>query len=402
MSDQPTTVFLEPFLHVDMDAFYVEVERLRDPSLRGRQVVVGGAGPRGVVAAASYEARRRGVHSAMPMVEARRRCPNGYVIPPDHARYSAVSDEVFAVLHSFTPLVEALSIDEAFLDVSGLRLHYRTPEDVGHAIRRAIREQIGIPASIGIAATKFLAKLASEKAKPDGLLSIEHGYELDFLHPLPVSDLWGVGESTRAGLATLGVTTVGALAVTPLPLLASRVGQANAAHLASLARGIDPRSVVIDVSARSISVEETFPVDLTIRAEVEEELLRLCDRLAARLRRAGMKGRTVTLKVRFADFTTITRSATRAEAIWRRPDLLDEAGRLLDRARVGGRSVRLLGVGVSHLDGPGDAEQMSLDHPTVDAVAEAAEEVRRRFGDGSVIPARLAPRRRIEGPQGER
>ncbi|RPI21005.1 MAG: DNA polymerase IV, partial [Actinobacteria bacterium] len=276
------------------------------------------------------------------------------------------------------------------------------PEDVAHAIRGAIRERVGIPASIGIASTKFLAKLASEKAKPDGLLKIEHGSELAFLHPLPVSDLWGVGESTRAGLETLGVRTIAELAAVPLSLLESRVGHANAAHLAALARGFDPRPVVVDASARSISVEETYPADLATREAVAEELLRLCDRLAVRLRRAGTGGRTVTLKVRFSDFTTITRSSTREEAIWLRPDLWDEARRLLDRARVGGRSVRLLGIGVFHLAAAGEPEQLSMGQATVDAVVEAAEEVRRRFGDDSVIPARLVSGRPRHRPQGDR
>jgi DNA polymerase-4 len=375
-----------------MDAFYVEVERLRDPGLRGRAVVVGGAGPRGVVAAASYEARRRGVHSAMPMVEARRRCPSAVAVPPDHARYAEVSDEVSTVLRSFTPLVEALSIDEAFLDVSGLRHHYTDTEAVGHAIRAAIRDQVGIPASIGIASTKFIAKLASEKAKPDGLLRVPYGGELAFLHPLPVADLWGVGEATRAELEALGVATIGELAATPRAMLEARIGAAAAAHLADLAMGIDPRPVVTDTQARSISVEETFPVDLTTRDAIERELLSLCDRLAGRLRRADTMGRTVSLKVRFADFTTITRSVSRRDALWRRPELWEEARTLLDRARVGGRSVRLLGIGVSHLVGSGVAEQLAMERRAVDAVADAAEEVRRRFGDGALIPARLAPR----------
>ena len=300
--------FAERFLHVDMDAFFVEVERLRSADLRGRAVIVGGLGPRGVVASASYEARNRGVRSAMPMIEARRRCPHARFVTPDHRRYRAVSDEVFAVLRSFTPEVEALSIDEAFLDIAGLRLHYQEPAAVGTAIRQRIREEIGIPSSVGIASSKFVAKTASGKAKPDGIRVIAAGAELAFLHPLPISDLWGVGAVTQAALASLGIATIGDLATTPSVTLQRHLGQTVGAQLAALARAEDDRPVVTDSSARSISVEETYPDDLTTSEAIERELLRLCDRLAARLHRSGLGGRTVTLKVRFEDFTTVSRS----------------------------------------------------------------------------------------------
>lgn len=382
--------FREPFLHVDMDAFFVEVERLRDPSLTGRPIVVGGSGPRGVVASASYEARSRGVRSAMPGAEARRRCPNVIFVPPDHRRYAAVSADVFSVLRSFTPLIEGLSIDEAFLDVSGLRLHFPSSEDVGHAIRTKIREEVGLPASVGVAGTKSIAKLASGKAKPNGLLRIPAGSEIEFLHPLPISDLWGVGPVTEATLAELGVLTIGDLAEIPPGLLEQRVGGANTTHLSALARGEDPREVIVGSAARSISVEETYPVDLVDRDAVERQLLRLCDRLAGRLHRAGARGRSATLKVRFDDFTTVTRSVTLREPIWRLPDIWDSALRLLTRARLGGRPVRLLGVGVAHLVEAADPEQLSMAHPDRDAVSEAAEVARSRFGDGAVVPARLA------------
>jgi DNA polymerase-4 len=381
--------FAERFLHVDMDAFFVEVERLHDAELRGRAVVVGGLGPRGVVASASYEARRRGVRSAMPMAEARRRAPQARFVAPSHDRYAAVSDEVFTVLRRFTPLVESLSIDEAFLDIAGLRLHYETPAAVGAVIRHGIRSDVGIPSSVGIATSKFIAKTASEKAKPDGMRVIAAGEELAFLHPLPIGDLWGVGEATQAALESLGVATIGDLAVTSEVTLRRRLGPAVGGHLAALARGEDDRFVTPEASARSISVEETYPQDVSATEAVERELLRLCDRLAGRLRRSGYGGKTITLKVRFADFTTVTRSGTVPDPLFRRPDLWEEGRKLLGRARPDERPIRLLGVGVSGLVGIAEPEQLSLTHRERDRVADAAEKVRSRFGDRAVMPARL-------------
>ena len=381
--------FAEPFLHVDMDAFFVEVERLHDPSLIGKPVVVGGGGPRGVVAAASYESRAYGVHSAMPMVEARRRCPHAVIVPPHHDRYGAMSRRVFDVLRSFTPLVEGLSVDEAFLDIGGLRLHYDAPEDVGQAIRGRIRRDLGLPASVGVAPNKFLAKLASEDAKPDGLFVVRKGAELDYLHPLPVRRLWGVGEATYAALEALGVATVGDLAALPPAMVEQRLGRAVGQHLATLAQGIDTRPIVTDGDAKSISAEATYDTDLVDEEAVERALLRHCDRVSARLRRQGLAGRTVTLKLRFGDFTTVTRSLTTRVPVEHTPDLWDAARALLAKVDLAGRGVRLLGIGVGSLEPGASPRQLSMEHPSRDAVAEAAEQVRARFGDDAVVPARL-------------
>lgn len=381
--------FTERFLHVDMDAFFVEVERLADPGLRGKAVVVGGLGSRGVVSSASYEARRYGVRSAMPMAIARRRCPNAIFLAPEHSRYSAVSKQVFALLEDFTPFVEGLSIDEAFLDIAGLRFHYQSPAGVGAAIRTAVRERIGIPASVGIAASKFVAKLASAHAKPDGMMWVRGEDEREFLDPLSIDELWGVGEATRASLEGLGIRTIGDLAAAPADVIEGRLGTAVGAHLAALARGDDPRSVVTETSAKSISVEETFDVDQTDRNALETELLRLCDRLVGRLRRAGYAARTITLKVRFDDFSLVTRSETVAAAVCTVPAMWQAVERLLDRARIGRRPVRLLGVGAAGLVPGDEPRQVSLTGAGKDAAAEAAEEVRDRFGDGTVVPARL-------------
>lgn len=386
-----TERFAEPVLHVDMDAFFVEVERLRRPELIGRAVIVGGTGPRAVVAAASYEAREFGVGSAMPMAEARRRCPGAIVVPPEHRAYSTTSRRVFDILRSFTPRVEGLSVDEAFLDIRGLRLHYEGPAEIAAAIRKQLRDKLSLPASVGGASNKFLAKIASEEAKPDGVLIVPAGYELDFLHPLPVRRLWGVGEATFAALEALGIATVADLAATPLTALESRLGRSLGGHLSELSHGRDDRPVVTGGEAKSISVEETFVRDLTDSRQVEEALFQQCDRLSARLNAAGVAGRTITLKLRFGDFTTLTRAQTLAEPVDHTPDLWETAGRLLARIDRSERGIRLLGLGASTLVPRQTPRQLSLEHPRREAVSVAAEEIRARFGVRAVIPARLAP-----------
>ncbi len=386
------TRFAEPILHVDMDSFFVEVERLDDPDLIGKPVAVGGTGGRGVVASASYEARSFGVRSAMPVGEARRRCPGLVIVNTSHGRYGAVSADIFEIMRSFTPLVEGISIDEAFLDVSGLRLHFESAEDVGEQIRATIRDQVGIPASVGIAANKFVAKLASKHAKPDGMLRIAVGTELNFLHPLDVGELWGVGEATDRSLGDLGIRTIGDLAEAPLPLLEHRIGRAAARHLHALAHARDPRAVEGGAPTRSISSEGTFATDLRDRDTIERETLRMCDQVAARLTKARVAGHTITLKVRFSDFTTISRSSRHPESIASTAEIWETARRLIDRAAIGARSVRLLGVAVSDLVDVEDTRQMVLGRERADAAAEAVDGVRERFGAGAVMPARVVPR----------
>ena len=386
--------FAERFLHIDMDAFFVEVERQRDSTLIGKPVVVGGLGRRGVVASASYEARAHGVRSAMPIGEARLLCPHARFVPPTHGAYGTVSREVFAVFRSFSPVVEGLSVDEAFLDISGLRLHHETPAAAGAVLRERIRNELGLPASVGISAVKFISKLASDDAKPDGLLVIPAGSELDYLQPMPVRRLWGVGEATRVSLEALGVETIGQLADVPERVLVKRLGPSLAQHLSRLAAGIDPRGVEPDSSTKSVSVEETYDEDLESESVIANNILRLCDRLASRLHRAGYAGRVVTLKVRFGDFVTVTRSETllaetaAATAIW------DEARRLIERVDRAGRGVRLLGIGVSGLVTVDEPQQLSLDDRPREAAASVVEEVRDRFGDDAVIRASLIPQER--------
>ena len=380
----------EPILHVDMDAFFVEVERLENPALRGIAVAVGGDAARGVVASASYEARALGVRSAMPMSMARRRCPHLTVVPPRHNRYREMSTALFAIFRQFTPVVEGLSLDEAFLDVGGLRRHHVDSRSIAHLIRAEVRDQLGLPCSVGAATTMFLAKLASQRAKPDGIFVVEAGTEESFLLPLPVRALWGVGEATHASLEQLGIETVGDLAGVPEVTLRSRVGDSVGVALHRLANGIDQRSVTPDGSAKSVSAEQTYGVDIVGRDMLTAELLRHADRVAWRLRRAELCGATVTIKVRFADFRTITRSTTLESPTDVARDIYQVACRLLDTIEVGDQPIRLLGVGLSRLRGGNVPRQLAIDRGARwDDLADAVQEVRARFGHDAVEPARL-------------
>jgi len=381
--------FIERIAHVDMDAFFVEVERHRRAELRRVAVVVAGLSGRGVVTSASYEARRRGVHAGMPTAHARRLCPQARFLAPDHRAYGEASRRVLEVLESFTPVVEQISVDEAFLDIGGLRLSYATPESVGEAIRAAVREQTGLPASVGLATCKLIAKLASRAAKPDGLRLVPAGSEQAFLHPLPVRALWGVGEATHARLEELGVRTVADLAALPRATLQRRLGEAMGAHLSDLAQARDESPVVPGGPAKSISVEETFPADLSERPALEAELLGLADRLASRLRRSGVAARTVALKVRFGDFTTVNRSRTFPEPLDTAHDLYRAGLALLDRAAVAGRPVRLLGLGGEGLSPAGSPGQLRLEPRPWNDLEAAVDRVRDRFGSDAVAPARL-------------
>ena len=391
-------------LHVDMDAFYASVELLRRPELRGRPVVVGGAGARGVVAAASYEARSYGVHSAMPSVRARRLCPDAVFLAGDHPHYGEVSGRLMELFRSVTPLVEPLSLDEAFLDISGTRRLLGPPDEVAAWLRRRVRDEEDLSCSVGVASNKFLAKLATNRAKPrasrsgpvegSGVHVVEPGRELQFLHPLPVGNLWGVGPATLAKLERLGIATVGDLAGTPYPALASSLGKGAATHLHDLANGRDDRAVVPDQEPKSISHEETFATDLTSLEQLRAEVVRMSDAVAARLRHHGYRGRTVQLKVRYRDFSTITRSTTLQGGTDRGTEVLATAWRMLEQLPVE-RGVRLVGVGVSNLGCGAAPEQLSFDAPDEDgwdAANEVVDAIRDRFGDRLIRPARLAGR----------
>jgi DNA polymerase-4 len=381
-----------PILHVDMDAFYASVEIRDRPELRERPVVVGGIGPRGVVCSANYLARRYGVRSAMPTSRARRLCPQAAFLPPNFPVYREVSAGVMAIFRELTPLVEPLSLDEAFLDVAGaLRRTKGTPARLGMEIRRSVEATHRISCSVGVASTKFIAKLASGMAKPDGLLVVPKAQTLAFLRPLPVSALWGVGARTAEALARVGLTTVGEVADSPLPRLRRVIGVAAAEHLHTLANGHDDRGVVPESVDKSIGAEETFDVDHHDRDLIKRELLRLSERTAASLRARGVRGRTVSIKVRFADFTTITRSRTLPVATDITQEVYRTACRLLDE-QVPAGAVRLIGVRMEQLaETAGGGEQLALDAPEhgwrdADLAADAA---RSRFGGAAVRPASL-------------
>ena len=383
--------FREPIIHVDMDAFFVEVERRRRPELRRRAVAVGGSGRRGVVASASYEARRLGVHSAMPVLQALKLCPQLVVVSSDHALYGQVSEEMFAVCSSFTPWVEKLSVDEAFLDVSGLRHHYREVTEVGQALRKEVHDRLGLPASVGIAANKTLAKLASQDAKPDGLLLIPSDKSLNFLHSLSVRRLWGVGEATARRLHGLGIRTIGDLAAIPVEHLRPVVGSAAAQHLSKLAAGIDERPIVTDPVGVSLSVENTFEHDLHSRPEIEGKLRGQAERLASRLQQSQAWASTITLKVRFSDFATITRSQTRRTPTRLAIDIYRQVTELLDRAGLEGRAVRLLGIAVGGLSHGEALPQLDLDgDKRWECLEDEVFRLRRRFGFEAVMPARIS------------
>lgn len=379
----------EPILHVDMDSFFVEVERLNRDDLRDRPVAVGGTGNRGVIASASYEARRSGVRSAQPTSVARRLCPELVVVSPSHGKYGELSGRVFEVFNSFTPKVEGLSLDEAFLDVSGLRHHYGSPVGVGQEIRAKIRSDIGLPSSVGVASTKFVAKLASKAAKPDGLRHIDSVGQQEFLHALPVEELWGVGPATLAGLQRLGIATVGDLARLPEATISAALGPSQGVHLHKLANGIDNRSVEPASETKQISVEETYSHDLEGRNLVESALLAHAQRLAMRLRQASAKPRTISLKVRYDDFTTVTRSRTRPEGIDGSRDIFQIAKEMLSDVPAE-RPVRLLGLAGSSFDNITGGTQLLLGQDdSWSRVSRVVGDVEDRFGPASVEPARL-------------
>ncbi|MEU4369517.1 DNA polymerase IV [Micromonospora chersina] len=386
-----------PILHVDMDAFFASVEVRRRPELRGQPVVVGGIGPRGVVSSASYEARRFGVRSAMPTARARALCPHAVYLPPDFSQYSAASRAVMRIFRDVTPLVEPLSLDEAFLDVAGARRLFGSPTEIARLIRRRVAEEQELTCSVGVAPSKFVAKLGSTRAKPDGLLVVPAARVLEFLHPLPVAALWGVGERSAEALQRLGLRTVGDLAEAPPGLLRRAVGEASAGHLHELAWGRDPRRVSPEHVEKSIGAEVTFDTDVSDPAEIRRALLALAEKAGARLRAAGQVGRTVSLKVRLADFRTVSRSRTLGVPTDTAREMFDTAWALWT-ALAPGEPVRLVGVRMEGLAAADETpQQLTLGAPErgwreAEAAADAAAA---RFGRSVIGPASLLHRRDV-------
>jgi DNA polymerase IV len=391
--DAPTaTRGSRQILHIDMDAFYAAVEQRDDPSLRGRPVLVGGPSRRGVVAAASYEARTFGVHSAMPMAEALRRCPEAVVLSGRHGHYGEVSQQMFGVLSRFTPLVEGLSLDEAFLDVTHSQSLFGSGQAIARAIKEAILEEIGLTASAGVAPCKFAAKIASDLDKPDGLVVVPDDVA-GFLAPLPVERMWGVGPKATERLHRAGLRRIGDLARSDRRSLESLLGKSWGAHVFDLARGIDDRAVVPGRDAVSIGAEETFDHDVTDRSELERRLLRQSARVARRLIDGGLVARAVAIKVKYGDFTAVTRRVTLPEPVGDTDSIFRAARALLDRVELAGAPVRLTGVSVSGLTAGAGSLEESL-FPSESAVRrrrleEVTAQVAKRFGDKRITRAEL-------------
>jgi DNA polymerase-4 len=379
-------------LHIDMDAFFALVEVRENPSLAGKQVIVGYDGNRGVVLSATYEARKLGVHSAMPMSRALRLAPNAVVVEPDHEKYSEVSENVMAIFESVTPLVQPLSVDEAFLDISGAKKLMGTPSQIGEVIRARVSDEQGITCSVGVASTMFVAKLATNFAKPDGLHVVPADKVIEFLHPLPIGALWGVGEKTGEQLARLGLVNVSDIANTPVKTLARVIGQAAAEHLYELAWGRDPRVVTPNQAEKSIGAERTFEADIDDPEEILAQILDLSNKVAKRLRAANYFSRTITIKVRFADFTSVTRSKSLPSSTDLATDIYATSKSLFEAMHLQRARIRLVGVRATGLV-PTSESSVQLEFSNRDSgwrEAEAAmDQVSLKFGNSAVKPARL-------------
>lgn len=389
-------------LHVDMDAFFASVEQRDNPALQGKPVLVGGDGPRGVVAAASYEARKFGCHSAQPTVIAKRLCPSAIIVSGRHSDYRAVSKQVFEILERFSPAIQPISIDEAFLDVTGSTKLFGSPTEIAKQIRTLIKHETQLTCSVGVAPNKFLAKLASDMDKPDGFTVIHPDRIQQTLDPLPINKLWGVGQSTERTLNALGIRTVKDLRAHPLESLQSRLGDLGE-HLYKLARGIDDRPVRIDRQAKSISHEHTFETDLESADEVRSLIARQSQDVARRLRKHNRYARTISIKVRFGDFETITRSTTLENQTDETRVIHDSARTLFDEWAKSFHPVRLIGVAVSQLtDAPASPGLFDTqDHAKDRAVDQTSDQINTRFGKDAITRAsalKAKPRHGTHGP----
>ena len=376
-------------LHVDMDAFFASVTERDHPELKGKAVVIG-AGVRGVVTSANYEARKFGIKAAMPVGRAQRLAPHAIFIPPDHKRYSEVSEHIMEIFHSFTPLVEPISLDEAFLDVTKARRLLGDGRAIATAIRAKVEAQEGITCSVGIASSKFIAKLASQRCKPNGILEIPTDRVLTFLHPLPVSALWGVGPKTNEALERLGLHTVGDIAQTPQQTLIRALGQAAGESLYELAWGRDDRDVIPEELDKSISAAETFDRDIDDPEIVAKEILRMCERASSRMRERSLFAKTITLKVRFADFTTVNRSKTLPLPIDTTHEIYEVAKALYEALSIERARIRLVGVSLENLH-TDTHEQLVLGarESSWRELQGGIDAAKARFGRDSVRPGRL-------------
>ena len=376
-----------------MDAFYASVEELDNPELKGKPVIVGGRSMRGVVSAASYEARKYKIHSAMPIAQAKRLCPHGVFLPVRMKRYKEISNKVFSIFQKYTPLVEPLSLDEAFLDVTSSRKLFGTAEDIARQIRKQVFEEIGLTISAGVASSKLMAKIASDFNKPDGLTIVPAGSEAEFLAPLPIKRLWGVGKKTQETLGLLGVHTIGDIAGLSLDLLEQKFGK-HGKHLHLSALGLDERDVETEHETKSVGHEFTFDADLTEIEAIRRELLELSGMVAKRLRHYQLKGKTITLKVKYHDFRQVTRSSTINEHTADSKRIYQEVLQLLKRTDAGKQPARLLGISVSGLKLDGGSSQQLL-FPEMqtskkrEEINKALDAIQEKYGSTAILPGRL-------------
>jgi len=387
-----TSSWSRAIIHLDMDAFYAAVEVLDAPELMGQPVIVGGSKERGVVSSASYEARKFGVHSAQPIATAARLCPHGVFLPVRMGRYQEVSGQIFKIFQRFSPLVEPLSLDEAFLDVTGSTRLFGPPEEIARKIKEQVIEETGLTVSAGVAPSKFVAKIASDLQKPDGLTVVPEGRVKEFLEPLPIEKLWGVGKSTRKILAHLGVKTIGDLGLLSSELLVRKLGK-QGLHLSLLAKGIDEREVEPEREVKSIGHEDTYPVDISASGEARKQLLSLSIRVAKRLRGYGLVGKTVTLKVKYYDFVQVTRSITLVEPTDDGRKIFTTCCDLLGKTEVGRRPVRLFGISLSQLSELDETEQLPLfaaeESDKRRKLNKALDTISEKFGDEAIVPGTL-------------
>lgn len=380
-------------IHLDMDAFYASVEILDNQSLKGKPVIVGGSSNRGVVSAASYEARKFGVHSAMPIVTAQKLCPSGVFLPVRMERYKEISGRIMAIFHAYTPLVEPISLDEAFLDVTGSTRLLGAAEDIARQIKKLVYEETGLTVSAGVASSKLVAKIASDLDKPDGLTIVPSGTERAFLALLPIKRLWGIGKATKKTLAMMGVQTIGDLSKVGPELLAGKFGKHGIQmHYASL--GIDEREVIPEQRIKSIGNEETFDADLTILKTIQQELLALCNKVGQRLRNKNLAGKTVSIKVKYNDFKQVTRSVTLKEPTNDNKEIYQHSCRLLHKTEAGKKPVRLIGISLANIHPDKPMRQIPLFsekappakrhdlHKAIDTISE-------KFGSNAIRPGTL-------------
>ena len=383
---------VKQIIHLDMDAFYASVEMLDNPAFRGQPVIVGGPKQRGVVSAASYEARKFGVHSALPMAVAMRLCPQGVFLPVRMSRYKEISDQIFEIFLRFTPLVEPLSIDEAFLDVTASIRLFGPAEEIAKQIKNQVRDEIGLTVSAGVAPSKLVAKIASDLNKPDGLTIVPEGYVQNFLDTLPIEKLWGVGKITQKDLSLLNVKTIGDLSRLPKDLLRRRFGQ-QGLQLYFLSKGIDDREVQPERIIKSIGREETFPEDILVKEKAGKEILILSQRVARRLRRHGKAGRTITLKVTYDNFTRITRSLTLPKATDDGRTIYRISLDLLEKTEIGNRPIRLLGIYLSQLTRPGEGQLSLFDQTNgikkTARLNQALDTIQDKYGDQAIRSGRI-------------